>query len=749
MKAVTICISIFLLAVFAVSAIDSFAQGLPVVNDIEIRGLKRIEEGAVKSKITHKKGEPLASDKTASDIKNIYKMGYFDDVRVDMEPFEGGVKLIYVIKEKPVIIKIDFQGNDEFEDSELKEKIMIAPNSIADTVLIQDNAEKLHAFYESEGYWLAKIVPVINKVNEDEVTLTYQIDEGTKIKIKKIIVEGNKAITTKEIKKAIKTSEWWIFSFVTSSGYYKKDDMNADLEKIKELYFNKGYIKAAVGEPKIELNEDKDGMKITFAVSEGDQFTIASVDLSGNKVFPESELRKLMTTAPKTIFNRSILRKDVVALTDMYSEKGYAVASVYPDVVPDDTTKEVKVTFKISEGDIYNIGRIEISGNVKTIDKVIRREMRLDEGDKYNSALLKRSYERLTNLNFFENLDLQPKPKAEDKLVDIDIKVKERPTGFVSVGGGYSSVDQLMGTFDITQGNLFGRGQLIKLRSEIGGRHTYYELSFREPWFMDKPISFGTSIYRTTRNYLDYSKKATGFDVSFGKEFSEYWRGDITYNFESVTILNISDSASSLITDQKGKKVTSSITPGIARDSRNSYLDPHKGSRNAFYTTYAGLGGDNYFVKANLDSAWYFPISDNTFAIKGRYGYGSGLYGKPLPLYERYYVGGMYTIRGLGFGQGGPKDINGDYIGGEQQVIFNTEFVFPIVSELKFKGVVFVDAGRAFDSGKDLKDFRYTSGAGIRWISPIGPLRVEWGRNLAPKEGEAKQKFEFAIGTFF
>ncbi|MBI1810390.1 MAG: outer membrane protein assembly factor BamA [Nitrospirae bacterium] len=713
-KASLLFFCFIMLAVF-ISGTDSVSAeeiSLPLVNSMEVKGLKRIEEAAVKSKITQKTGEPLSSEKTTNDIKDIYKMGYFDDVKVEIEPLEGGVRVIYLIKEKPTIISIDFQGNKKQEDSDLKEKITITANSIADTVLIQDNADKLRAFYEEEGYYLSKIVPVVKKVNDDEVTLTYQIEEGPKVKIKSIVIEGNKAISKKEIKKTIKTGEWWLFSFVTSSGYYKKDEMSFDIERIRNLYFNKGYIKVAVSDPKILLTEDKKGMIITIMISEGEQ--------------------------------------DLAALGEMHSEKGYAHLNIAPDIVPDDAAKQVKITFKIDEGDIYKIGRIDISGNIKTRDKVIRREIRLDEGDTFNSSLLKRSYERLNNLNFFETVDLQPKPKPEEKLVDIDVKVKEKPTGSLTVGGGYSSVDKFIATADVTQANLFGTGRLIKLKGEFSGRSTTYNLGYRDPWFLDKELLFGTDVYKTTRKYSAYDRKAMGFDVLLGKSLSEYWKTDVTYNFENVTIFNIASGASEKITEQEGKKITSSITPAIARDSRNNYLDPHTGSRNMLYVTYAGIGGDNFFLKSGVDSSWFFPVTEETtLAFRGRYGQATGIFNKPLPLYERFYVGGIYTVRGIGWGEGGPRDANGEVIGGTKQVIFNTEYIFPLVSELKFKGVIFFDAGRAFDSFKDIEDLKYGAGVGFRWFSPIGPIRLEWGYNLNRKTGESKSKWEFTFGSAF
>lgn len=744
-------ISLVILLLTALIIGKSFAEELPIVTAIGVKGLKRIEEGSIKAKVSQKIGEPLSQEKTTEDIKTIYKMGYFDDVKVEIEPFEGGIKVIFVVKEKPTIVKVEFQGNKKYKDEDLKDKIALTPGAISDVTLINDNAGKLKKFYEDEGYYLARVVPIVKKAEEGEVSVTYQLEEGKKVKIKEIKIEGNKVLSAGKIKGAMKTSERGLFSFILGGGYYKKDEMKADLERIKDLYYNNGYIKVIVGEPKIQLTDDKEGMRITIQVSEGEQFRVSSVELAGNKAFSEEELRKLIKLSPKTIFNKEILRKDVAAITDQYSNNGYALVVITPDLIPNEETKETRVVYKIDEGDKYKIGKIEISGNTKTRDKVIRREIRLDEGDTFNASVLKRSYERLNNLQFFEAVEISPKPRPEEKLVDLDVKVKDKPTGFLSVGGGYSSIDKFVAMVDITQGNLFGKGQYIKLRGELGGRSSFYELSFRDPWFMDKPISFGTSIYKTYRNYSNFERKATGFEVSFGKSFWEYWGASVSYNFEKTKIFNVRSDASTTIKDQEGTSTTSSITTSVGRDTRDNYLDPLRGSKNTVSMTFAGLGGTNAFLKGLLDSGWYFPVFDvTTVHLRGRAGYASALFGKKLPLYERYYVGGIYTVRGLGYGDAGPKDPNGEAIGGEKELIFNAEYIFPIVAEYKFKGLVFFDAGRAYGKGEALgSDLRYTTGTGIRWISPIGPIRIEWGYNLDKKEGESSSKVEFTFGSFF
>ncbi|MCX8069872.1 MAG: outer membrane protein assembly factor BamA, partial [Thermodesulfovibrionales bacterium] len=498
-KLITKIITVLLSIIFFTSTL--YAQELPVVTAIEIKGVKRIDASALRSKLTQKIKETLSSEKTTEDIKSIYKMGYFDDVRVEIEPFEGGVKVIYIVQEKPTIVKVEFQGNKNFEDDKIKEKLGLLVGAISDVTLIHDNGGKIKAFYEDEGYYLSNVVPVIKKINDDEVMVTYYIEEGKKVKIKELRIEGNKAISASKIKGVMKTTERGLFSFITGKGYYKKNVVFEDLEKIKDLYYDNGYLKVAIGEPTIKIAEDKESMIVVIPLSEGEQYTVESVNISGNKAFTDDVIKKLIKLSPKKFFSKSTIRSDVNAINEIYYNAGYALVSVNPDITPDESTRLVKVVYKIEEGDKFRIGRIEISGNTKTEDKVIRREVRLDEGDYFSGSALKRSYERLNNLQYFEPIEIVPKPKPEEKIVDIDIKVKEKPTGFLSVGGGYSSVDKIIGMVDITQGNFLGKGYYLKARGELGGVSSFYELSFRNPYFMDKPISFGTSIYRIKRDY--------------------------------------------------------------------------------------------------------------------------------------------------------------------------------------------------------------------------------------------------------
>jgi len=728
------------------------AEEQPLIKLIELRGNKKIESETISGKIKSRIGERFSEETVQQDIKKLYGIGYFDDIRTEIEPFEGGLKLIFIFKEKPTIVSIDFQGNEEVKTDELKEKITITTGAVANPSLITDNVNKVVSFYQSEGYWNAKAIPVVREISADSVALTFQVTEGDKAVIKTITISGNNAVSSKMIKKAMKTKEWWIFSFMTNSGIYSKEEMDIDIERIKELYHSKGYLSVSVSEPEVTFNTDQTKIYIKISVSEGSQYRVGELGIRGNTVFSSADILKSVETSKGKVFNKTALRDDIDKILALYSEKGYARAEVDPQINVDNEGKLANITLSILEGDIYRVGKIEISGNTKTRDKVIRREVRLDEGDVFNSKLLNRSYQRINNLDYFETVNVNSAPRPDEKLIDLNINVKEKLTGMMSIGGGYSSIDKFMFMGEITQRNLFGKGLYLSLRANLSSIRTNYNLSLNDPWFMDRPISATFNVYNESFQYPDYDKKANGLSIGFGKELSEYVRGNINYTLEDVEITDIAEDASTLIKSQEGKKLTSSVSPAIWIDTRDNYLDPTSGSRNALNTTVAGLGGDNSFVKGVIDSSWYFPVVRNiTFNIRGRFGYATGFSGKELPLYERFYVGGINTVRGLGFGEAGPRNAEHEKIGGNRELIFNTEFIFPIEKEIKLKGVIFFDAGRAFDDDEQISfsELRPTAGGGFRWMSPFGPIRLEWGYNLDRQFDEGNSKIEFSMGSLF
>jgi outer membrane protein insertion porin family len=743
---------------------------------IEVQGNKRIETATILAKIKTREGGVFSPSQIKEDIKALYQMGHFEDVQVKTEGFENGLKVTFVVKEKPLIREITFEGNDELTTEKLKEGFTLLPRTAFNIQLINEAAEKIRLKYQDAGFYDAVVVPVINELKGGDRNVVFYIEEGQKVKIADIIFTGNKALSTKEIKDALKTQEHWFFSFLGRSGALRTEELREDLETIKNLYYNRGYIQVQVDEPVIEPKQytfrecyfwgpektftRKNELVIRINIKEGEQFRIGSVTFKGNQIISTEDLEKETKLKKGDIFSRDVLRQGVNNIIDRYDGLARPFANVVPLFDIDQNKKTVAITIDIQEGGEVRIGRIDIAGNSKTRDKVIRREMRLAEGDLYSKKALKRSYERLNNLNFFETVEIVPQRRQLEPIMDLDVKVKEKLTGTLSVGGGYSSVDKLVGIAEITQGNLGGRGQLLKLKLQWGaaGTRNLYVLSFMEPYLFDKPIWGKIDLYNQTQQYDGYDLKTNGVGLSAGRSFGEYVSTSLRYSLDSSLVTNITLTAPFTIQrqlDSYGDRITTSaLTWSLARDSRDFYLDPKTGSKNSVYVEYAGgpLGGDPNFVKTLGDSAWYFPLFwDTVFMARGRYGFVETLIDKPVPVGERFYVGGPTTVRGFRYGTAGPVDSQLNALGGTKEMIYNLEYSFPIVPAARLKGVVFYDIGKGFDTYETVRfsGLRQAAGWGFWWLSPIGPLRFEWGYIIKKRPQDQASQFEFSIGAMF
>ena len=740
------------------------------VRSIRIQGNKRIEVPAIKGRLTLKEGEPFTAEKIREQIRALYQMGYFEDVRVETEAVAGGIAVIFVVTEKPFVTEILFDGNDNIKDERLTEKLTVRPQSFLDQQQIKDSVERLRVLYEEEGYFSARLVPVIKSLDGERKSLTFFIKEGPRARIKAIAFDGAKAIPVKKLKKPLFTREYfWLISWWDDSGIYKKDELTNDVERLRQVYFDEGYLDVKIGTPKVELSDDKKWFTIRFPVEEGSQYRFAKIGYKGQTLFPESELRTGSKLKEGDVVRMAEVREDITRVTDLYGVKGYAFADVNPLVLPDPESKTATVTFEVKEGALIRVRHINISGNDKTRDKVIRRELRVNEAELIDTEAMKLSFKRLNNMNYFETVEIIPK-QVDPNTVDLDVKVKEKSTGTFSVGGGYSSLDKLGVVADITEGNLFGRGQLLKIRGQFGQRRTFGVVTFREPYLFDEALSAQGDLYARQTFYTTYFERRQGADIVLGKWFSEYLSGSATYLLERLEVSNdlsselflggggvtntpVSD-LPLLVQQQLGKSTTSAIVLGIARDTRDVYVDPKSGARHALTTEFAGsvLGGSNDFYKVIGDTAWYFPVVwDTVFNPRVRMGVAhSYSAGSQLPVGDRFFVGGIQTMRGFSFGRAGPTAPDFTPLGGTKQLIFNFDYIFPLIPELKVKGVLFFDYGKGFNDGEPLGlNLRKSVGIEGRWISPFGPLRVSYGINLSPREGEHTGVFEFSVGALF
>lgn len=732
------------------------------VASIEFRGNKRIEDQAIRGRLTLKVGDLYTLDAIRSQIRVIYEMGFFEDVQLETDETPAGMAIVFLVKEKPFITEVVFDGNENFSDDKLKEKITIRNQSFLDQQQVKESAEKIRLAYQEDGYYHAQVIPIVLTLEEDRKRLTFFIKEEDRARIQTVNFEGSTSATKKELFKVMATREWvsiWgtltgkgLPSLFTDAGILKREEVANDIERIKEVYLNKGFLNVQVGLPTIELTDDKKWFIVTFSIVEGDRYTFGDIGFRGNTVFEDEELKAGMGVKTGEVFQRAKIRDEITRLTELYGAKGYAFTDVNPSVNPDPKTKTAGIIFHIKEGDLIRIREIRITGNDKTRDNVIRRELRVNEQEIIDTVAMKRSFQRLNNLNFFETVEILPKQIETDK-VDLDVKVKEKSTGAFSIGGGFSTLDRLVAIADITEGNVAGTGNLVRVRGQLGQRRSLGLISFRNPYLNDSLTSVQLDVYRSLTNYLTYTEDKAGASVTFGRWFSEYVSGSFSPVVEHFKYSNPLSTAPAFILSQIGSFTTTGFRTSLARDTRDFYLDPRKGMRNAINVDYGtpALGGTTSFYKVTLDTIKYTPLFwDTRHSIRGRFGFVDGLDGRPIPLTERYFVGGINTMRGFSFGRAGPVTQDNSLLGADREIIINNDFIFPISSEAKLNGVIFFDYGKGFGEGESLSfNLRKAAGLELRWISPFGPLRVAYGINLDPREGERKGVFEFSVGSLF
>ncbi|MBU1161126.1 MAG: outer membrane protein assembly factor BamA [Proteobacteria bacterium] len=721
------------------------------VSGVEIAGNKRIESDAIKMIIKTKPGDVYLSKSLSDDLKAVFAMGYFDDIRIEAEDTPDGKKIIFRVKEKPTIRVIRFKGNKVFKEDKVKENLTIKTGSILNPFKIRRNVERIEELYKEKNYHNVKVTYNIHHLEHNQADLEFDIDEGEKVLIKSITFEGNNAYADKILKKLLKTSEKGFFSWVTSSGDLKMEDVDQDISKLSGFYYNNGYIQARIGEPQVEYKGN--WIYITIKIDEGPQFKVGNVDITGDLVLPKDQLKKRLKITKETYYNREVVRNDILALTDLYSDEGFAYADISPRIDKDSDNLKVNITYIVQKGKQVLFEYIIIGGNTKTRDKVIRRELGVYEQELYSGRKLKRSVRNLYRVDFFEDIKVNTvKGSADDQMV-LKIDVTEKPTGTMSFGAGYSSQESVYGTASVSQKNLFGRGQILDLEGQIGGRTSLYKLSFTEPWLFDIPLSAGADLYNWETDYDTYDRKSVGGSVRFSYPVYDYVRASIKYNYDDADITNISEDAATSIKDLEGTNITSSITTSIIYDSRNQRFNPSEGSKHSATLKYAGLGGNVAFTKLEAETGWYMPlVMDTVGFLHGEAGYVTENSGGILPDYERFYLGGINSVRGFKWREIHVLDEDGNEIGGNKFVQFNAECIIPLLKKQGFVGVLFYDAGNVYndDESIDLGTLKNSIGFGFRWYSPMGPIRFEYGYKLNVKEGEESGgRWEFSMGSAF
>ncbi|MET0643736.1 MAG: outer membrane protein assembly factor BamA [Candidatus Binatia bacterium] len=778
---------IFLLTVIA--GIGSFDTGIAqekvVLKEVKIAGNVRVEEDGIRLHIKNRPGELFDRAVVEQDVKAIYRMGFFEDVQAEISP--DGV-LTYTVKEKPYVREVKIQGNSQIGRDKIETALGITPRTILDHGKVTEGVDKVRKLYNEQGYVSAKVDYALSIESSNQAVLVLDIVEGNRLLIKKVSFEGNRTFSEGELRGLMATKEEWIFSFITNRGVLDRDILTNDIAILSNHYYDHGYIDHKIDEPVIL--RDRDGLEVVIRVDEGQQYRVGKVEIGGDLLQDGKQMLKRVKLTTGQIFRGSRLREDITTITDMYSDKGFAFVQVDPVTKISAPEKTVDVALVITKGPPVYFNRVLIAGNTKTRDKVVRRELETTEQELYSGSKITQSRNALQRTGYFEDVQLTTKKTAQPDTVDLLVDVKEGPTGTFSIGAGYSGGSGFLFNAGVSEKNLFGRGQSLNGTFAIGSERQDFIVSYNEPYFNDTKVALGITGFNTETDYPDFDERKLGMAVTtsyplrgftlpfWGDRKSEasigsdelnrdapltlwdYMRGTMAYEFTKDTISHIESGAPASITDAKGTSLTSAVIPGFTYDSRDHFFNPTEGTKSLFAVKIAGLGGDSRFVKADIGGRWYYPLLKDpnwggsyVFALGGALGYGVGYAkssssGHDLPLFERYFPGGINSVRGYADRSLGPKE-DGDVVGGDKQAIMNVELLFPIAEQYGLRGVAFFDVGQAFSSSQNISwgEFRRSVGMGARWMSPFGPLRVELGFPLNKKPGDDTSVLGFGAGN--
>lgn len=718
---------------------------------VTVEGNQRIEADAILKIIKTGPGDVFLAKSLSQDLKAVYAMGYFDDIRIEAEDGPEGKTIVFKVKEKPTVRVIRVSDNQVYTDEEIIEALNVKTGSILNIFQVQNNVLRIKELYKEKNYHNIKVEYKIHQTKHNQADLEFIVEEGVKLRVEKINFVGNNAYSTKKLKKLMETSEKGFFYWFSDSGELNTENLNQDVTKIAAFYQNNGYIEARVGEPQIEFKET--WIEVTIKINEGKRFEVGNVDVVGDLIHSPKELKARLKIVKKKYFSRETVRNDILALTDLYSDAGYAYASISPLIKRNVEKRNVGISYKIDKGKKVYFEQIIIGGNTKTRDKVIRRQLEVYEQALYSGSLLKKGVRKLYRMEYFEDVKINTRKGQSDDQMVLKIDVTEKPTGSFSFGGGYSSVESFFIQGAITQRNLFGRGQILSLKAELGGRSSRYSISFTEPWLFDIPLSAGFDLFNWEYDYDTYVKASMGGRLRFSYPLFDFTRLHVTYTLDRADIKDVDDDANQNIKDLEGVNLTSSIKTALRYDSRDKIFNPTRGSTHSIGLEYAGIGGNIGFTKLRLETGWHIPLVWKIMGFAhGKGGYVAEVSDKDLPDYEKFYLGGINSLRGFDFQDISLIDENGAKIGGDKFIQFNFEIIVPLLQDAGVVGLVFYDTGNVYaaEDNLDLSSLRKSVGYGFRWYSPMGPMRLEYGYILDPLPGENQDgRWEFSMGGAF
>jgi len=718
-----------------------------LIREVAVEGNRRVQEAVILGRIRSAVGAPFSPSQSSEDLRAVFTLGFFDDVQLKVEDFEGGVKVTFVVTERPFVRDVEFVGNSKLATSDLQEKIELKLGSVYNPVEVQRAREKLKDAYEDDGYFEVQISPEVEKFGDGDVKVVFTVNEGRRITIDKIVFRGNKGLKDKEIKAVMATQERQYFVL---RGTVQRQKLEEDIERVVGVYQDHGFIQMRVERHDMVVDRETARVTITIDVVEGAQYRVGVIKLTGVTLLPEEEVRRQLGFKAGDVFSRTALRDGVRNISDLYSTIGRASVDVLPRTDQQSTNTTVDVTLEVTEGPEVYVERINITGNTRSEDRILRREIPFVEGDLFTLQKMQRARQRLINLGYFDMVNVTTQPGTDKTRIIVNVEVTERPTGIFSIGGGFSSVDSFVGTLDVSQNNFLGRGWVLSLRIRAGANSQQGIISFTEPWLFDRPLSAGFDVFNIKRQFTEYDYDSVGGTVRLSHPFEEYWRWQTAYRLTSDEISDVRDTNDPLLRDEVGTRVTSAVTLGLTRDSRDAVALPTKGGYTVFTLDFAGLGGDTRFVKTIASTSYFYPMwYGHVLSGRAEAGYGFGWSDDPLPVFERFYLGGPNSIRSFKARRISPVDAAGTRIGGTSEVLGNVEYIVPLPFNFRVAG--FFDVGNVygFKTKFDITDTREAAGAGVRWQSPFGPIRVDYGINLDRRKGEDFGAVQFSVGSPF
>lgn len=748
----------FFLIVFMCSiiAVPAFAA---TVRNIEINGTERIEPETIKTYLPVREGDEITEETLDRSLKALFSTGFFADVSVSEA---NGIITVNVV-ENPVINIVAFEGNDEIDDDELAREVSLRPRTVFTRTKLQNDVARLYQVYRANGRFSANIDPKIIKLDQNRVNLVFEIVEGPVTEIKSIRFVGNRAFDDGDLRKALASKEAAWYRFLTSNDRYDPDRLAFDEEQLRRFYLSEGYADFRVLSSVAELSEDKEDFYLTITVDEGPRYKVGKTFVHSTlQNFNSSVLKQDITFESGDWYNADEVQDSVDEITESLGEYGYSFVDVKPDVKRNKESTTVDVIFAVGETPPIFVERIDISGNLRTQDKVIRREFEVVEGDPLTKTAYLDSEQNVKNLNFFENVEVKTKPGSTPDRKVIDVEVEEKSTGELSIGAGFSTTDGPLGDVRLRERNFLGKGQEVVLAGTIAGERTEVDLSITEPYFLDRDISATADVFHITRDLQDessFDQRRTGGGFSFGYPLSEHVRQSIGYRVEQNEITDVQSDASRFIRDQEGERLTSALTHGLAYTDLDSLIFPTEGFRAWLDTELAGIGGDAKYISGRVGSQYFMPVADQvTLSFLGEVGAIGAYSDEDVQINERFYLGGN-TLRGFETAGVGPRDITtNDALGGNYFYRGSVEADVPVglPEELGVKGHIFTDFGSLFEPGDetgpeiaDSRSLRAAAGVGLSWRSPFGPIRFDLATPYISEDEDEDEVFRFSFGTQF